>query len=132
MGKYSIGLDFGTNSCRALIVNINTGQEIAEDVFEYPSGDCGIITDVKDHNLARQNPADYIQGIEVTIGESLRKAKKEDSEFNPDKIIGIGVDTTGSSPMPVDNNGTPLCFLERFKNIPGCNGMVMERSYKSC
>ncbi len=118
MGKYSIGLDFGTNSCRALIVNINTGQEIAEDVFEYPSGDCGIITDVKDHNLARQNPADYIQGIEVTIGESLRKAKKEDSEFNPDKIIGIGVDTTGSSPMPVDNNGTPLCFLERFKNIP--------------
>ncbi len=118
MGKYSIGLDFGTNSCRALIVDISNGQELASHVFDYPSGNSGVITDVKDHNLARQNPADYLIGIEVTITEALKKAKKENSKFSPDDVIGIGVDTTGSSPMPVDSDGIPLCFQEKFKTQP--------------
>ena len=118
MAKYSIGLDFGTNSCRALIVDISDGREIANHVFPYPSGDSGIIIDIKNHNLARQNPADYLTGIEVTIVEALKKAKKENPEFSYKDIIGIGVDTTGSSPMPVDSNGNPLCFNDKFKNDP--------------
>ena len=118
MGKYSIGLDFGTNSCRSLIVDISNGRELATYVFNYPSGNAGVITDPKNHNLARQNPADYLKGIEVTIVESLKKAKKENPEFSSDDVIGIGVDTTGSSPLPVDSNGTPLCFNEKFKNEP--------------
>ena len=65
MNKYAIGLDFGTNSCRSLIVNIENGREIASHVFNYPTGDAGVIIDKNDTNLARQNPADYIEGIEI-------------------------------------------------------------------
>lgn len=116
--KYVIGLDFGTNSCRALIVNVENGNELASHVFAYPSGEAGVIVDDKYPNLARQNPADYLQGIEVTIKEAIVKAKVADKDFDPMNIIGIGVDTTGSSPMPVDEQGNALCFKEEFKNNP--------------
>jgi L-ribulokinase len=118
MSTYSIGLDFGTNSCRSLIVDIDNGNEISTHVFNYPSGEAGVIVDKRDPNLARQNPADYLSGIESTIKESIKKAKAAAKNFSPEKIIGIGVDTTGSSPMPVDKEGTPLCFDEKFKNNP--------------
>jgi len=118
MSKYAIGLDFGTNSCRSLIVDIKNGKEISTHVFNYPSGESGVIVDHRDPNLARQNPDDYLVGIEVTIKEAIKKAKSANKKFSPDKIIGIGVDTTGSSPMPVDAEGTPLCFLKKFKKNP--------------
>ncbi|MEJ2048389.1 MAG: ribulokinase [Calditrichota bacterium] len=118
MSKYTIGLDFGTNSCRSLIVDIENGNEISTHVFNYPSGEAGVIVDPGNPNLARQNPADYLLGIEVTIKEAVKKAEDSDKKFSPEKIIGIGVDTTGSSPMPVDSEGTPLCFQERFQNNP--------------
>ncbi|MBK7107008.1 MAG: ribulokinase [Ignavibacteriae bacterium] len=116
MNKYAIGLDFGTNSCRCLIVDIQNGSEISSHVFNYPSGEAGVIIDKNDPNLARQNPADYILGIEITVKKSIESAKKIIDNFNQKDIISIGVDTTGSSPMPVDENGTPLCFNEIFKN----------------
>ena len=118
MSKYAVGLDFGTNSCRSLIVDIKNGNELSTQVFNYPSGDSGIIVDSRNPNLARQNPADYILGIESTIKEAIEKAKSVDKNFSPENIIGIGVDTTGSSPMPVDAEGMPLCFQKRFKNNP--------------
>ncbi len=118
MSKYAIGLDFGTNSCRSLIVDISNGNELASYVFNYPSGEAGVIIDSSNPNLARQNPQDYIEGIEVTIKEAIKKAKATDKEFSPDNVIGIGVDTTGSSPMPVDEKGMPLCFQEKFKDNP--------------
>ena len=65
--KYVIGLDYGTNSCRSLIMKVEDGSEVASFVFPYPSGSAGVIIDNKDPNLARQNPADYILGIETTI-----------------------------------------------------------------
>jgi len=116
MSKYAIGLDFGTNSCRSLIVDISNGSELSSHVFSYPSGEAGIILNQSIPNLARQNPADYITGIEITIKEAIKKAAIADSNFSPDKVIGIGVDTTGSSPVPVDENGVPLCFNNKFKN----------------
>ncbi|MGA9364802.1 MAG: ribulokinase [Bacteroidota bacterium] len=114
--KYSIGLDFGTNSCRSLVVNLRSGKEIATDVFNYPTGESGILIDPKDPNLARQHPRDYLDGISTTIPRLIRQARKADRKFDPNNIIGIGIDTTGSSPMPVDREGVPLAFSRKFKN----------------
>lgn len=122
MSKYVIGLDFGTNSCRALIVDISDGRELASSVFSYPSGFEGVIVDSSDPNLARQNPADYLTGIEATVKEAIGSAKKADPQFNAGAVIGIGVDTTGSSPLPVDKTNTPLCFNVKYKSNP--NAMV--------
>lgn len=122
MSKYVIGLDFGTNSCRSLIVRVSDGKEIASHVFPYPSGKDGVIIDSDNPNLARQNPADYLLGIESTIKEALKKSKEVEPNFNNNDVIGIGIDTTGSSPMPVDENGLPMCFKEKFKDNP--NAMV--------
>jgi L-ribulokinase len=122
MKKYAIGLDFGTNSCRSLIVDLSNGNELASYVFSYPSGHAGILIDPNEPNLARQNPQDYIKAIKETIIKSILEAREKFSDFDAENIIGIGIDTTGSSPMPVNSEGTPLCFLPEFKN--NLNAMV--------
>ena len=114
---FAIGVDYGTNSVRALIVNIATGREIATSVSNYPSGTEGIILDRKEPNLARQNPADYLLGFERTVRAAIRKALKVRG-FSIDRVVGIGVDTTGSTPLPVDRNGIPLALQARFKRNP--------------
>ena len=113
--KYSIGIDYGSNSVRALVVDITNGKELGSHVYNYESGDAGIILDKKDHNVARQNPADYIKGLEITVINALKKAEKVKG-FKREDVIGIGVDTTGSTPIPVNREGTPLSFLPEFKN----------------
>ena len=118
MSKYAIGLDFGTNSCRSLIVNLENGEELATDVFAYPSGKDGVIIDAGNPHLARQNPADYLQGIEVTVTKALARAREKEPSFDAKDVIGIGIDTTGSSIMPVDEQGSPLCFQQRFADNP--------------
>jgi L-ribulokinase len=118
MAKYVIGLDFGTNSCRSLLVDTADGREVSSYVFPYPSGKDGVILDSADPNLARQNPADYLMAIEVSVNEALKKARALDPHFSASDVIGIGVDTTGSSPMPVDADGQPLCFNEKYRNDP--------------
>ena len=115
---YTIGLDFGTNSVRCLIVDVANGSEPGTAVHDYETGQAGIILDAADHNLARQNPADYLKGIEVTVRQAIAQAKKTDKDFDAGGIIGIGVDTTGSTPIPVDKNGTPLSMIEQFKDNP--------------
>jgi L-ribulokinase len=116
--KYTIGLDYGTNSVRCLIVNVTNGDEPGTAVYEYPTGEAGIILDAADHNLARQNPSDYLKGIEAAVKAAIARAKKTDKSFDATKIIGIGIDTTGSTPMPVDKDGTPLAMLKEFKGNP--------------
>jgi L-ribulokinase len=118
MSKYAIGLDFGTNSCRALLVDLADGKELASAVFAYPSGEAGVIVEQSDPNLARQNPADYLEGIEHTVRTVIESGKAVAPGFSPKDVVGLGVDTTGSSPMPVDAKGTPLCFDSRFRNTP--------------
>jgi L-ribulokinase len=115
--KYTIGLDYGTNSVRALIVNVANGAEIASAVGNYAHGTAGVILS-RDPNLARQHPADYVTGAEFTIKAALTAAKKSVKGFNTAQVIGIGVDTTGSTPLPVDKNGQPLAFQKRFANNP--------------
>jgi len=112
---YTIGLDYGTNSVRCIIVDIANGSEVGTAVYNYPTGQAGIILDKNDHNLARQNPADYIKGIEATVKKAIQQAKKAVKKFDASQVIGIGVDTTGSTPLPVDKNGTPLGMLPEFK-----------------
>ena len=99
---YTIGLDYGTNSVRALIVDVRNGREIGTAVWEYAHGTHGVIL-ARNPNLARQHPADYLTGAEITIKKVLKQAK-----IKPTQIIGIGVDTTGSTPLPVDATGQPL------------------------
>ena len=116
--EYTIGLDYGTNSCRCVMVNTANGEEVGAAIYEYETGDHGIILDKCDHNVARQNPADYVKGIEVTIKKAMAAAKKADKKFRAESVIGIGVDTTGSTPLPVDKNGMPLGMLKEFKKNP--------------
>jgi L-ribulokinase len=118
MKKYVIGLDFGTSSCRSLIVDVADGKELSSYVFNYPTGEAGVIVDKKEPNLARQNPADYLIGIEVAIPEAIKKAKLVEPKFNTTNVIGIGIDTTGSSPMPLDESGNALCFNPKYKDNP--------------
>ena len=111
--KYTIGLDYGTNSVRALIVNVANGAEIAAAVWTYAHGTQGVLL-TRDPNQARQHPGDYVTGAEITIQQALAAAKKAVKGFRADQVVGIGVDTTGSTPLPVDASGQPLAFSKKF------------------
>ncbi|HVU09016.1 MAG TPA: ribulokinase [Verrucomicrobiae bacterium] len=115
--KYTIGLDYGTNSVRALVVDVADGREIGTAVWPYEHGAAGVILS-RDPNLARQHPADYVKGTEVAVQSALADAKKTVRHFKPEQIVGVGVDTTGSTPLPVDQNGQPLAFQKRFAKNP--------------
>jgi L-ribulokinase len=117
MPKFSIGLDYGTNSVRAILVNAANGAEVAEAVWNYAHGDEGVILS-RDPNLARQHPADYVKGAEVTIKRVLADAGKKRKGFKPEDVIGIGVDTTGSTPLPVDADGRPLALQKKYDTNP--------------
>jgi len=118
MSRYALGLDFGTNSCRSLIVDLEDGNEVGSVVFDYPSGEAGVLLDEKDPNVARQNPQDYLDGLVAVVTGAVEQAKEAVKKFDPADIVGIGVDTTGSTPLPVDAKGTPLGLLPEFKDNP--------------
>ncbi len=113
---YIIGLDYGTNSIRCLVVDSSNGNELAQTVWNYETGREGILLDESDHNLARQNPADYLKGTEITVRQALAVAREAEPAFSAEQVIGVGVDTTGSTPLPVDRQGRPLAFQEEFAN----------------
>ncbi len=110
---YAIGVDFGTNSVRALVVDVADGSEVAAHVSEYLSGEAGVLLSPNDPNLARQNPADYIDGFVSSVGRAVGDAKGGRG-FSVEHVIGIGIDTTGSTPIPVDRDGTPLALHAEF------------------
>lgn len=111
----SLGVDFGTNSVRALIVDVADGRELGVCVVDYPSGSQGVLLDGENHHLARQNPADYLFGLEQSIQGALADAAGK-SGFSAQTVVGIGVDTTGSSPLPVDACNQALALDPRWKN----------------
>ncbi len=115
--EYVIGLDYGTNSVRALIVNVADGSEAATATWGYAHGTEGVIL-ARDPNLARQHPEDYLTGAEATIKAALAQAKQNVPGFAPEQVIGIGVDTTGSTPLPVDANGNALASDATFADNP--------------
>ncbi|MFP6874937.1 MAG: ribulokinase [Verrucomicrobiales bacterium] len=116
MSQYAIGLDYGTNSCRSLLVDLSDGTELGSTVYDYPSGELGILADPKDPNIARQNPRDYLDGLEIIIRGAIAEAVAARPDFCPSQVIGIGVDTTGSTPIPVDESGTPLGLKPEFSD----------------
>jgi L-ribulokinase len=122
--RYGLGLDFGTNSIRALLVELKTGREIATAVQAYPTGRDGIILDRSDPNLARQNPADYLSAAAACVRAALARARKSVKGFDPARVIGIGVDTTGSTPIPVDRAGVPLAFRKEFRRNPNAQAWL--------
>src|SRR3954463_6389380 len=103
---YTIGIDYGTNSVRAVVVDTANGSVAGTRVFDYPSGDQGVLLDPKQPHLARQNPADYVEGLRVAVADALKAADAAPG-FSRDRVIGIGVDTTGSTPLPVDAHARP-------------------------
>jgi L-ribulokinase len=111
---YTIGIDYGTNSVRAVVVDTADGRVVGTRVFDYPSGAQGVLLDSRQPHLARQNPADYIHGLRVSLGGALKAADAEPG-FSRDRVIGIGVDTTGSTPLPVDAHARPLAVDPKWQ-----------------
>ena len=116
MHKFSIGVDFGTLSGRAVLVDIVNGEEVAVAVHEYTHG-------VMDERLpdgtplgvdwALQHPQDYLDVFRITIPQVLKMAS-----VSPDQIVGVGIDFTACTMLPVTADGTPLCFLDEFRKRP--------------
>ena len=114
--KYALGVDYGTLSGRAVIVDVKTGNELASAVYEYPHG-------VMDSTLpngtvlpidwALEHPQDYLDVLAIAVPEAVKA-----SGVSVDDVIGIGIDFTASTPMPVKADGTPLCFFDEFKGNP--------------
>lgn len=116
MAKYSIGLDYGTLSVRALLVNIDNGDEVGVSVFEYPHGvmETNLPTGEKlPTNFALQHPQDYMDGLGFTIREVMNQSKVQ-----PEDVVGIGIDFTAATVMPVKADGTPLCMCQQFEHEP--------------
>ena len=112
--SFTLGIDYGSNSVRALVVRCADGAELGTCVVDYPSGKQGILLDSKDHNLARQHPGDYLVGLEKCVMGALEHAAKKKG-FRADKVVGIGVDSTGSSPIPVNRENQALGQLPKWR-----------------
>ncbi|MFI5195083.1 MAG: ribulokinase [Chitinophagales bacterium] len=110
---FVIGVDFGTDSVRTIIVNAGSGQEVAASLFYYPRWKSGQYCNPS-INQFRQHPKDYLEGMEYTIRDCLSKAGPDVTS----RIRAIGLDTTGSSPVAVDKTGTPLSLLPGFTENP--------------
>ena len=111
--KYTIGLDYGTDSVRSLIVNTETGKEMGTAVFYYPRWKDGKYCDPT-KNQFRQHPKDYLEGLEQTIVRALENVSDEVRN----NVVAISVDTTGSTPVAVNREGIPLSLLPEFSENP--------------
>ncbi|MBQ8802304.1 MAG: ribulokinase [Tyzzerella sp.] len=116
MGKYALGLDYGTLSVRALLIDSQTGEEIASSACEYAHGvmEKELPTGKKlPSGFALQDPRDYMEGLILTVKEVMSK-----TQIPPEEIIGIGIDFTASTILPVKADKTPLCYIPDFQDEP--------------
>ncbi len=117
--KYAIGVDFGTESGRAVLVATRTGEEIASSVYPYQNGVIDRALPLEndtvelDPEWALQDPEDYIRTLQRTIPAVLKKAGVKAAN-----VIGIGIDFTACTMLPTQNNGTPLCMVPEFRRNP--------------
>lgn len=117
METYVLGLDYGTDSVRAVLINSESGEELATAVHWYRRWKSKEYCDAAIYQF-RQHPLDHVEGLENTITRVIKE-----SGVDARNIKGICVDTTGSSPIAVDEEGTPLSFREEFKENP--NAMMV-------
>lgn len=116
MKKYSIGVDYGTQSGRSVLVDVGTGEVVAQAVKEYTHGvidECLPDGTKLGHDWALQHPNDYLEVLEVTIPAVLKE-----SNVSRENVIGIAIDFTACTILPVDKEGMPLCFHEELKSEP--------------
>lgn len=116
MKKYTIGIDYGTLSGRCVLVDCENGQEIAEAVSVYAHGvmdECLPSGKKLPPQFALQHPEDYLQVLRTTVREVLEKAKIE-----PEQVVGVGIDFTSCTVLPVNKEGTPLCMMPDFADEP--------------
>lgn len=111
--KYVIGLDYGTDSVRALVVDAADGREVATSVYYYPRWKKGLYCNPSKSQF-RQHPLDYLEGLEKSVQGALAEAGPEVAA----NVVGISVDTTGSTPVAVNERGTPLALLPEFGENP--------------
>lgn len=112
--QFVIGVDYGSDSVRSVLINALNGNEIASSVYNYPRWHDGLYCNAAE-NQFRQHPLDYIEGLEVTIKDCLAKAGGASAAG---AVKGLSVDTTGSTPVAVDKNGVPLALTPGFENNP--------------
>jgi len=112
--KFVVGVDYGSDSVRSVIINALNGEEIASSVYYYPRWQKGLYCDPA-NNQFRQHPLDYIEGLEITIKDCIKIAGGETVARN---IKGLSVDTTGSTPVAVDKAGQPLALTAAFSENP--------------
>ena len=113
-----IGVDFGTDSVRSILIDATKGRELVSDVFYYPRWADGKYCNPS-QNQFRQHPLDYVEGLEATVSNVLKDLTDEEKNA----VKGIGIDTTGSTPVAVDRSGTPLALKAGFEENP--NGMFV-------
>ena len=115
--RYVIGLDYGTDSVRSVLADCSNGKIVSTSVHWYQRWSLGLYCDPAASRF-RQHIQDHLEGSEETIKSVLLE-----SGVAPEQVVGIGIDTTGSSPVPVDQHGTPLCLLPEFEDHP--NAMMV-------
>lgn len=127
MKRYTIGIDFGTLSGRAVLMDVETGEIAASSVYEYPHAVIDVELNGKSLpvNTALQHPADYLGVLKTTVRAVLR-----DADVSADEVIGLGYDFTGCTMLPVDETAVPLCFAERYKDEP--NAYVKLWKHNAC
>lgn len=113
MNSYVIGVDYGTDSVRSVIVNAANGKEIASSTIYYPRWKQGLYCNSAEQQF-RQHPLDYIEGLEQSIKNCIKQAGTEVAA----QVKAISVDTTGSTPVATDESGTPLALLPKFSDNP--------------
>lgn len=124
MKKYVIGLDYGSDSVRAVLIDTDNGAELASSVHNYKRWSEGKYCNSSE-NRFRQHPLDHIEGLEVTIKNVLQT-----SQINPEQVVSICIDTTGSSPIPVTQDGIPLALVPGFEENPNAM-MVLWKDHTS-
>jgi L-ribulokinase len=117
--KYAVGVDFGTESGRAVLVDVTDGHEVATAVYQYQNG---VIAEVLplpgnpvrlESDWALQDPEDYVRTLQVTVREVMNKAA-----VDPLDVVGLGVDFTACTMLPTLADGTPLCLVPEFRSDP--------------
>jgi L-ribulokinase len=121
--SYAIGLDYGTASARALALDTETGEELAVSVHPYRGGAGGVLGDPADANVARQEPQDYADALGATL-EGVVAGLREQGALEDGRVVGIGVATTGSTPLPLDAAGRPLALDPRFADDPAAKAWL--------
>ena len=115
-GRFAIGVDYGTNSVRALVVDVADGREVASGVYDYPQRRGGHFAGPKGSQSGPAEPGRLHRRVLTVGGRGRARRRSGEPGFRPEHVVGIGVDTTGSTPIPVDRQGMPLALHPEFRD----------------